>query len=857
MASDRTGKLKPRNALVGLFISLLASALFHMDASALNEDATSVDGQDERMAPIVAAVRAQEAKYRDVEYVVKVTTREMDREFPDRTPELTSLGTRHVVLQGDRIFFRKQAHERVLATKSVREEISAYDGEQTRTVVSGNCANIHLGRFEHPDIYPAHCLSLAHYLVNFPLSAFLSGTEAIHVQPKYPKSVKDTGLVYDFTRVEAHLEGEEIVDGLRCVKVRVNRWYSSRGQPDVLHLWLATERNHFCVKGRLSWPKSEFGVGTAHEMHVNQMRELAPGLWFPTKTTVVEYDRQSFEQQKQVVSKLTELSVEKVDLAPHHDQAFFHDVKLPADLPVFTIKDGTLLGSTLPEPIDGEAGKAKLADVIRQVAEQEKRYRDLEVKIRVVYRFLDSTQGYGAIITEQFTDEHSIIRGPLAYFTSFETHAALAGQRAELLMTWAFDGEWTRTFYHSKPDVEETQFGGALRKAVAGGAEGRHDGVPVHRPHVLLQHRDRIFGPAADLLASSWLDEAHKLRLEFHYCGTAVVDGHPCVKIRRDVINQLQRKPSSFRVLYLATDRNFIPIKLEQYGGNPDFNTLPIEVSNCHDLREIAPGTWYPFHITELALGGMVAQGRIVLQTRRDSQIESATLSPKVDDSFFHRVILPAGTQVAVLDEDGRRLGTFDQPQDGIPTLTLARFLDLRSQAPVTKELRETRRKAFESLIGKHAPEFPQGAQWLNSKPLTWESLRGKVVILDFWAEWNAPSRVDVAQLERLHDAREANGLTVIGIHAAGSARIDHQSDQSIASRLSHVRRRLSREGRKTLGSSLQRLRGSGDPTRRGRRCQGDDHRLRRARGCFGQGEYADRQNRSGQIIARRHSRWR
>ena len=270
-----------------------------------------------------------------------------------------------------RIFFRKQAHERVLATKSVRAEISAYDGEQTRTVVSGNCVNIHLGRFEHPDIYPAHCLSLAHYLVNFPLSAFLRGTEAIHAQPKYPKSVRDTGLVYDFTRVEAHLEGEEFVDGLRCVKVRVNRWYSSRSQPDVLHLWLATERNHFCVKGRLSWPKSEFGVGTAHEMHVNQMRELAPGLWFPTKMTVVEYDRQAFEQKKQVVSKLTELSVEKVDLTPHHDQAFFHDVELPADLPVFTIKDGTLLGSTLPEPIDDEAGKAKFADVIRQVTEHE------------------------------------------------------------------------------------------------------------------------------------------------------------------------------------------------------------------------------------------------------------------------------------------------------------------------------------------------------------------------------------------------------------------------------------------------------------------------------------------------------
>ena len=31
--------------------------------------------------------------------------------------------------------------------------------------------------------------------------------------------------------------------------------------------------------------------------------------------------------------------------------------------------------------------------------------------------------------------------------------------------------------------------------------------------------------------------------------------------------------------------------------------------------------------------------------------------------------------------------------------------------------------------------EFPKGATWLNGEPLTWEALRGKVVILDFWAD--------------------------------------------------------------------------------------------------------------------------
>lgn len=33
-----------------------------------------------------------------------------------------------------------------------------------------------------------------------------------------------------------------------------------------------------------------------------------------------------------------------------------------------------------------------------------------------------------------------------------------------------------------------------------------------------------------------------------------------------------------------------------------------------------------------------------------------------------------------------------------------------------------------------HAPEFPQGLEWMNtSQPLTIAGLRGKIVLLEFW----------------------------------------------------------------------------------------------------------------------------
>lgn len=31
------------------------------------------------------------------------------------------------------------------------------------------------------------------------------------------------------------------------------------------------------------------------------------------------------------------------------------------------------------------------------------------------------------------------------------------------------------------------------------------------------------------------------------------------------------------------------------------------------------------------------------------------------------------------------------------------------------------------------AAPFPRGLEWINTPPRTWEDLRGKLVILDFW----------------------------------------------------------------------------------------------------------------------------
>ncbi len=72
------------------------------------------------------------------------------------------------------------------------------------------------------------------------------------------------------------------------------------------------------------------------------------------------------------------------------------------------------------------------------------------------------------------------------------------------------------------------------------------------------------------------------------------------------------------------------------------------------------------------------------------------------------------------------------------------------------------------------APFFALSMNDIDDKPLALASLKGKPLIVNFWARWCGPCRKEIPDLAEMHEKYKAAGLAIIGIAVEDDASRDN-----------------------------------------------------------------------------------
>jgi hypothetical protein len=284
-----------------------------------------------------------------------------------------------------------------------------------------------------------------------------------------------------------------------------------------------------------------------------------------------------------------------------------------------------------------------VADIIKNAAAHEQRYKDLDVILRSAY---EDFQPH-----EPQPDFHVIL----------ESHLRIRCVSQQGMLHLEVRGTAKRDSRTSQavPRDRIHLFDGTTSRLLEGGraniVEGPRDDEFVVRPHMLILHNTVPVPLSTYLRGNGAAVASAQISVRTQYRGQEAVQGHVCEKVSiQNVINETGN-PHSAWVLWLATDRNYLPLRCDAYTYHVS-KTVPVGEAVSRDLREIAPGVWFPYETVYTAYNSITLgeQKRQELGWRERFTVESVSLNPHYPVAFFRDLDIPKGTRVYHVDADGK-----------------------------------------------------------------------------------------------------------------------------------------------------------------------------------------------------------
>ena len=172
--------------------------------------------------------------------------------------------------------------------------------------------------------------------------------------------------------------------------------------------------------------------------------------------------------------------------------------------------------------------------------------------------------------------------------------------------------------------------------------------------------------------------------------------------------------------------------------------------SRARALNEVLNAAVIVFEIYRA--DGKPAQADAVLDDLRKTGV-----SVESNDIYFNAV----DRKIKYLIETGRKplaLQTYAETLEQVKKDFTAKPL----QDAVIRNLKK--RETHYKLLGETAPELANIERWFPGTAQTFSNLRGKVILLDFWAIWCAPCIAAFPSLVELHDTYKRDGLVILGV---------------------------------------------------------------------------------------------